>query len=229
MDIHWKREWTITSVVGVVSFGVGAGIGYAVRSYKAKRDESIRPPAVVEAFEFDWDAHFNHPPPAAEELATRLMSMLDHPAGTMEPEEQDEELATINVFPELVHDGWDYSEEEANRGPEKPYILHRDEYDNENDGSLSQSTLTYYAGDDILTDEHDVPVYNYGTIVGELKFGHGSGDPHIVYVRNEHLKAEYEVILDSGFYSVEVLGQEIEDSFERRDKSPLPKFKQDQG
>jgi hypothetical protein len=43
-----------------------------------------------------------------------------------------------------------------------------------------------------------------------LVFGHGSGDPNVVYIRNEKLQAEYEVLRDPGSYEIEVLGGHVE-------------------
>jgi hypothetical protein len=70
----------------------------------------------------------------------------------------------------------------------------------------TQTTLTFYSGDNILADEQDSPVYNYESVVGNLRFGHGSNDSNVVYIRNEKLEAEYEVLLFDGSFEIEVLG-----------------------
>ena len=122
---------------------------------------------------------------------------------------------------------WDYDVEVPLRTPDKPYIIHREEY-YANEESNSQSSLTYYAGDDVLCDEQDVPVYDYRKIVGKLEFGKGSEDISVVYVRNEKLQAEWEILLDHGYFTAEVLGEEIEHSYERRDlKHGVHKFRDD--
>lgn len=123
----------------------------------------------------------------------------------------DDLVITSNVFADNSDDGWDYEEELKSRTPSKPYILHKDEfYADEMD--FSQITLTYYAGDDIMADEDETPVYNYKLVTGDLNFGHGSGDPGVVYVRNEKRRAEYEILHDPGLFTVEVMGLEIEDN-----------------
>ena len=101
-------------------------------------------------------------------------------------------------------------EEAKNRSENQPYILHRTEFF-ANEREYPHSTLTYYEGDDVLCDEQDVPIYGKEKLLGELKFGHGSEDPEIVYIRNDERESEYEVLLDHGHYQVEVLGQEIGD------------------
>ena len=125
-------------------------------------------------------------------------------------------------------DGWNYETEIAKRDPEHPYIIHRDEF-NSNEVDYPQSTLTYYKSDHILCDEHDTPVYNIDKVVGKLEFGKGSRDPSIVYIRNEKLEAEYEVILDHGWYQVEVLGQAVEDHLKDSNvKHSLHKFREEE-
>jgi hypothetical protein len=129
----------------------------------------------------------------------------------------------------VVGGEWDQATETAGRNPTEPYIIHRNEYFNDDMGFQSHATLTYYQGDDVLCDEHDTPIYNVHKIVGELKFGHGSNDPSIVYIRNEMLKAEYEVVLDSGMFQVEVLGEEVGDNLtdDFKHSRPLRRFRSD--
>lgn len=146
-----------------------------------------------------------------------------------------DELPTLdhqrrNVFPATVGDdpNWDYDVEVRARelAPDQPFVLHKNEFE-DNDPEYSQSTLTYYEGDDVLTDDHDVPIYDYKRLVGDIKFGKGSGDPNVFYVRNPKLEADYEVLRHTGHYSVEVLGVEIEEHFEHLDRRRVHKFRSD--
>lgn len=80
----------------------------------------------------------------------------------------------------------------------KPYVISPNEFDTR-DGYDIQS-LTYYA-DGVLTDVNDIPVENVDDIVGEdslTRFGEFEDDA--VYVRNERLGVEYEILLDSRTY-----------------------------
>lgn len=113
-----------------------------------------------------------------------------------------------------VEDSWDQDVEESTRTQEAPYIIHKDEYWREEMG-YTQTTVTYYEGDDILVDPEDVPIYNHNTVTGPLTFGHGSNDQNVVYIRNDKLRAEYEVLRDRGMYSIEILGMQAEEKHER--------------
>jgi hypothetical protein len=156
-------------------------------------------------------------------------SVKSHPSNeprriTISPVEQkDNENIVINVFPD-EDDDWDYDEEVKHRTPDHPYIIHRDEYFS-NELDYRQSTLTFYEGDEILCDEQDVPVYNPEKVVGKIIFGHGSQDISICYVRNEHLEAEYEILVDHGYFQQEVLGAELGKDI--RHSHRVPKFKRE--
>jgi hypothetical protein len=114
-----------------------------------------------------------------------------------------------NIF---TNDGdeWDYKTELEKRDKSDPYVIHVDEFVADEMGWDSQSTLTWYEKDQILTDSHDKPVYNHAELVGELRFGHGSNDANVVYIRNERLQCEYEVLRDEGSYEEIVLGEQME-------------------
>jgi hypothetical protein len=135
-------------------------------------------------------------------------------------------VTTSNVFA-ADDDDWNTAEELKGRTPGAPYVLHKDEFfDDEMD--FSQLTLTYYEGDQIMTDEDEKPVYNHERLVGPLMFGHGSGDPNVFYVRNHNQRAEYEIVRHTGLYSEEVLGLEIENNARVRDlKHSVRRFRPD--
>jgi len=139
--------------------------------------------------------------------------------------ETEDEGVRHNIFD--GDDEWDYAVELPTRNPNRPYIIHADEFAADERGFDSQSTLTWYEGDQILTDSSEVPIYDVRNTVGELRFGHGSGDPNVVYIRNEKLRAEYEIVRDFSSYQDTVLGglDGIEEQYSKQDlkhsKQPL--------
>lgn len=251
MRLQWKNEWTTPSVVGVISFGVGVAIGYALNSRKYKKLEAtidamkegiisstgeLESTFVQATFKMDED----------KEKVNSMIQQVGHVIGKFKMDGQEflaqyakdvkerlddptglefhEDTATLHTGPD---DDWNYADEMRTRTSDAPYILNVDEY-MEDERDYRQSTLTYYRGDNVLTDELDVPIYNIEKIVGRLEFGRGSRDPSIVYIRNEQLEAEYEVLLDFGYYQVQVLGQDVEDQLNSGDvKHSLHKFKKE--
>ncbi len=131
------------------------------------------------------------------------------------PPKTEVEVVTHSVFASN-DSNWNYELELSKRTPVNPYVIHKDEFFT-NEFEYSQSTVTFYAGDAILADEDETPMYNHAGIVGEIKFGHGSGDPNVVYIRNDKRKAEYEVLFDPGLFSEEILGLQIEQNDRKQD------------
>lgn len=230
-------------IVGVASF-IGGGVGgflVAKRKYDIYEEYSFAEPQMT----FDFDHISAETEVEVEEKSDRPMFIID--AEVLESRDAVVDLEVISeteiiiedqtVSPEQIRqsifaetdDEWDYVAEVSSRSNLKPYIVHKDEFFGE-EVDYNQLTLNYYAGDDIMTDAEESPLYNYRQIVGELRFGHGSGDPKVVYVRNDKLKTEYEILHNEGLYSVEVLGMEIEDNARARDlrHSARPmKFRED--
>jgi hypothetical protein len=98
--------------------------------------------------------------------------------------------------------------DKRNRTEEAPYILEKEEF-LQNEDERTQSTLTYYAGDGILTDSRDDIIREVDETVGQgnlENFGYGSGDPKVVYVRNCALDIEYEILHHEGTYKQHVAG-----------------------
>jgi hypothetical protein len=149
-----------------------------------------------------------------------------------EPEDDSDELEDEG---ELMHhsvfDGrseLDPDSEEEDRDEDSPYIITHEEFAvNEHD--FTQITLTYYEGDNLLADDKQQVVFSWDNVVGELKFGHGSNDPNVVYIRNHQLGTEYEVLRHTGKYAEIVHGIHEEDRHERRDsrEGRVPKFRQE--
>jgi hypothetical protein len=103
---------------------------------------------------------------------------------------------------------WNYEEELAKRTPDQPYIIHEDEFA-ENETQYRQESLTWYAGDEILADENEDKIETPNDIVGLenlSRFGHGSGDYNVVFVRNNERQMEYEISRVPNSFSEEVLG-----------------------
>lgn len=213
---------SIPAVVGVVAFSAGVGLGHILWNRKKgelhvlPKDMGLDPlddieeephtPVVIDRDVYEDLANDGINEDTLEEALLEV---------AREEQEPEPEVVTHNVFAGNDEE-WDYETEIQARTEDRPYILHKDEF-YENEKGYTQRSLTYYSGDEILADDDDKPVYNIGQIVGELKFGHGSGDPQTVYIRNDKLRAEYEIINYDGHFAVEVLGHEIEATEEARE------------
>lgn len=156
----------------------------------------------------------------------------------MEQEAADEAdpNVVVNIFnnnvedPEIeMEEGWNYEEEVKTRTMEVPYVIHRDEHHEGPPGNeeYEKYTLTYFEGDDVLCKEDDSVITDQDEVVGLgnlSRFGHGSGDPDIVYIRNDKLKVDLEVVHSDGKYAMQVQGfQEDELQHSSSMKRRLPR------
>jgi len=94
-----------------------------------------------------------------------------------------------DIFDHTIPD-WDYELELNDRSTKDIYVITHDEFYGD-ELHYKQDQLTYYKGDDILVDSLNKPIHRYDRFVGDqMKFGHGSKDPNVVFVRNETQRME---------------------------------------
>lgn len=93
---------------------------------------------------------------------------------------------------------------------ENPYVISIEEFSEEMD-HYDKVTVYFYEDDEVLADENEEVITDMDGTVGRDNmgfFGEGSNDPEVVYIRNEKLEIDYEVIRLSKSYSETVLGME---------------------
>jgi hypothetical protein len=221
-----------------LSFGAGVCLGYILGRRKKYVPTHIVPAVKKDFTDVEKEIEHTLEYYDQEEAKGRSPAVISNSEVEKFVAEKLQEASTNNEEPTEDEDHtiifagdtpeWDYVSELAKRVEDIPYILHKDEFYADERG-YTQTTLTYYSGDDIMVDEEDSPVYNHTTVVGELFFGHGSGDPNVVYVRNAERKAEYEILFDPGLYSIEVLGLEIEPNARVKSlKNGPPRFRKNE-
>lgn len=157
--------------------------------------------------------------------APRAEARTDEDEGAAAAEEDD---GPSNIFTAGAPVGnFDLEREMALRDaqPDMPYVISFEEY-MEGKG-YSQTHMTYYEGDDVLTDENDIPIEEVEATVGNdnlSRFGHGSKDVNLVYVRNDRVELDIEIARSTGKFSEEVSGF-IEHSEIRRGRDARGRFR----
>jgi hypothetical protein len=147
----------------------------------------------------------SQPKPDLERITTNLKEKAKSELQEREAEEEEERNAFVDLPP------WNYDKELASRNGDVPFIMHLEEY--QQSECSHQVTITYFEGDDVLVDESDEVISKKDEVVGMEnlnKFGYGSNDPNVVYVRNPKLDVEYEILRHQGHYAKEILGLEEE-------------------
>lgn len=237
-----RNRWVQTSLISATTCAVGGIAGYFLGKRRAEQYElHIVQPTVEQLELFEVKETVDHmvelivdeddgyiqaiverqhvDPTEEEDLADRVL--------TRNQEIEDQLEAKVSVF--VVDDGdWDYEAEINTRNPAGPYIIHVEEFIGDEMG-YRQETVTFYAGDQIMSDNDETPLYGYESLMGELKFGHGSRNPDIVYIRNEIIHMEWEVLLDQGSFAEQVRGLRAEEDLDNeiRHSTTVQKFRQD--
>lgn len=222
---HYYRMLVGTWSSGLIlGFGLGLGTGLLIvkKRLETKYDE-IAKREIAEAKQFYSILHkkddYDTPESAVESLGRTAAEAIVRYQGA-EPTRvvEDVSLVDIPIDPDdmgtmEVVDGdpledFDYDEEIKNRVPGVPYVISHDEY-MEAESEHSQVTVTYFEGDGVLIDERDQPIDDIDETVGLdnlERFGVGSKDNKIVYIRNDKLDIDFEVVQSMNKYSEEVLG-----------------------
>jgi hypothetical protein len=89
------------------------------------------------------------------------------------------------------------------QNPDVPFVIHLDEFGELHDEDYTTVCYTWYFEEEILADERDEPVDNIDETVGInnlQRFGHGSGNAHVVLVRNTETKTDIEISRADGNY-----------------------------
>lgn len=123
----------------------------------------------------------------------------------LKPKEKPVEVVSMTLESPLPAE-----EPEEPEDPDGPYAIDANTFF-ENQAGYKNISLTWFNGDKVLMDENDGVVETVSTNIGNhnlKKFGHLSGDANVVYVRNEHLQVDFEILLSQEKYSEVVLGQE---------------------
>ena len=164
----------------IAIFTVGAAIGSAVTwKFLKSKYERIANEEIKSMREYVRGKVKEQSEPATDELEA-------------EEEENREEYASI------LKDN-NYTDEEV-EFMEKPYVISPDEF-GENGDEYETISLTYYA-DGVLADDMDEVIDDVDDVVGKDALTHfGEYEDDSVFVRNERMRCDYEILLDSRKYS----------------------------
>lgn len=99
----------------------------------------------------------------------------------------------------------------------KPYVITIEAFTDDCQ-DYEKLSLYYYDDDDTLIDERQEVLPDVDALVGDAltRFGEGSNDPDIVYVRNERMSCDYEIVRYEKGYQEEFLGIPADEVKKRR-------------
>ena len=232
-----RHRYILAAGVGIIGLSVGFAIGYRLASKRAElRFEVLLEAELAKAKEvYDRKYKVDDFATPGDALATlhgaeAAMQTYKPPTTTVPeesvatPETNDPRPPVETVVRNIFTDNeWNLEQEVSKRksSPHLPYVISQEEY-MEGVPGYEQITLAYYEdGEGILVDPQDVPIPDSDKIVGDdnlLRFGHGSGDSRVVYVRNDDISVDFEIIKSQGSFESEVLGFKHSDDDRRRSR-----------
>lgn len=175
---------------GVFIFAAGAAVGSVVTwkivktKYERIAQEEID--SVKEAFSQRTNSD-----------DTNAKDEKDHDDDDDDDDEYFVKVDDDNEYSKMVKNlGCSYNAEKKKGGgtTNKPYVIAPDEF-----GDIYEyDTITlHYFADKVLADEDDEIITNVDEIIGRDSLTHfGEYEPDSVYVRNDEMKADYEILLD---------------------------------
>ena len=178
----------------ICSFVVGAAAGSVIAwKVTANRYERMCDEAIA-----DVKARYSVPK-AAEEVTEEAKT-------DDEEKSDDEEPDAVDTYIDIASSySSDDGGKENKRNMIKPHIIPLEEFDT---FGYKTATLTYYS-DGVLADEWDRVIKNADDIVGEdfeEHFSDDNDDGDAVYVRNDDLKCDFEILRDLQTYA-EAMGE----------------------
>ena len=128
-----------------------------------------------------------------------------HPAETERIETPEVKPEEVKAYEDVIarHNYTSYSNDINEKGgdvmTDRPYIIPPEDFGDYPD--YETISLTYY-NDKVLTDEYNEIVDDIDDLIGEDSLNHfGEYEDDSVFVRNDALKVDYEILLDSANYS----------------------------
>lgn len=167
--------------------GAGAGVGAAYfplkKFFREKADEEIQ--SVVDTFHKQYDRNSEDPEPEKEEV---------HEEPTWKAAEK---LKVEDIIQKMNYSKlYKLKEERVNLYKEFPYEIGAGEYNEFEAEGWGCGTIRVFT-DGIITDNELNPLDDWMEVIGDACLEHfNETEDGILYVRNEKLKSDYEVISD---------------------------------
>lgn len=184
-----KAKGLLIFVAGAIA-GTVAGIGMSKRHFEAIAAQEIN-----EVRDYYRKAN--------KELAYQLVDKTEEPEKTEEPVEKSIEEETKKEYDNIIkHGNYVTTEEiddEEDYSDDEPYIIDPSEFGN--NGHYATQTCTYFA-DGVLVDDVDEVIEEPETLVGNFHVDiFRDFDATSVYVRNDWMKMDFEILRDDWFWS----------------------------
>lgn len=217
----------MNQVSSIISGIVGALIGASVSWFITSKHWKNKTDAELGAFKEYYENKINSLTPPIDSKADHIKEVKPEVVSYHSIIKDNYNLEAMTKGTDEDEDIDDAEELIAERSVEntpkdRPYLIHMDAFNGDDEvhyqESYSHISLDYFSGDDKVTlmDTNEL-VENPDKILGygwKLHFGdeeYGC-DENVVYIRNDQMQADYEVVRDKGYYCQIILGIDPPDS-----------------
>lgn len=203
-----------SKLLSFLAFVMGASVGSLVtwkcveKKYKQIAQEEID--SVKETYAKMRKDDFEAKQADLEAMKAKL-----YPAETEQVETPEVQPEEVKAYEDIVarHNYTSYSNDINEKGGDmmvdRPYIIPPDEFGDYPD--YETISLTYY-NDKVLTDEYGEIVDDIDDLIGEASLNHfGEYEDDSVFVRNDALMTDYEILLDTANYYDSVSRDQVDD------------------
>lgn len=243
-----KQQILILSATALVGAAAGTGLSLTVLKKRLQlKYEQLAQEEIADAKEFYASVHKPELSDVAKDLLPKS-ELVENAAQAVKsygghdlvsdprtavkvPESTTQNIFVDGAPMDVDTTDFDYEAEIAQRSEAAPYIISKDEWA-QGEKDYDQVELTYFAGDDVLADDKSKHIPDSDDVVGDLnlhRFGYGSGDNNILYVRNDRLEQDYVVVKSDGEYTKEVLGLRHSDTGRHAGSRKERRFRGDDG
>lgn len=178
----------MSKINGVIIFSLGAAVGSAVTWRYTKNFYEKRAQEEIDSVKDSFGKRFKPKEFKIDSSEEKADVVINY-------EEKPDILEYAKV---LENEGYKTSDK-SNVSSSKPYVISPDEFGDIDD--YDQVSLTYYA-DEVLADENDDQIIDVDDVVGSESLTHfGEYEDDSVFVRNDRLKIDYEILMDARPYS----------------------------
>ena len=180
----------VNLLIFVFGFTIGAISTYKYSEKKFKRisDEEIR--SVKEAYKKRKSKDENSSDDEIEENKATISNV-----------DTNMEKELSEYYAKIYDAGYSNYSDIEHRSASKPYVIHPNEACEKEEEGYSFVSLSYYT-DGIITDDNDEILEDIEGTIGEESLKHfGEYEDDSVYVRNDRLKIDYEILLEQRPYS----------------------------
>ena len=182
----------------VIGAAIGAGVTWKVTrtKYKAIADEEIA--SVKKAYHTANEINISNTVTSNEVVkATDVGEKVKCKVSKDELEKQ--EIVRKEYVNIVTESGYSGKKPKTDEDYPRPYVISPDEF--AGDYEFDTVDITYFA-DGVLCDENDVPLEDIENTIGTDAVRHfGEYENDAVYVRNERLKCDYEILRDERKYA----------------------------